>query len=54
MDEDDHPLEVEEGIAGENASVERDMRPLIELQDPGVTGYPPLGPSRKTQTKQGE
>jgi len=34
----DHSLEVEEeGIAGENASVERDIGPRVELQDPGVS-----------------
>ncbi len=39
MDEkEDHSLEVEEeGIAGENASVERDIGPRVELQIPGVS-----------------
>src|SRR5260221_13204809 len=34
----DHSLEVEEeGIAGENASLEGDIGPHVELQDPGVS-----------------
>ena len=34
----DHSLEVEEdGIAGDNASVEGDIGPRVELQDPGVS-----------------
>src|SRR5712691_5180660 len=37
MDEEDHSLEVEEGIARENASVEGDIGPRVELQDTGVS-----------------
>jgi len=39
MDEEEHhSLEVEEeGTAGENASIERDMGPRVELQHPGVS-----------------
>src|SRR5260221_5935127 len=38
MDEEDHSLEVEEeGIARENASIEGDIGPCVELHDPGVS-----------------
>jgi hypothetical protein len=36
MDEEDHLVKVEEGIAGENASVEGDIGPCVELQNPSA------------------
>src|SRR5712691_3315723 len=35
----DQSLEVEEGIAGENASIEGDIGPRVELQYPGVSPF---------------